>query len=75
MILCQTSHEVYLFYRPDLEYLKSTSFNIETAQSLGEYKGKKRLVFAPTKYLDQEFLNKFHIEFSQLPFEIYRKRD
>ena len=34
-------------------------------------KGKRRLVFAPTKYLDQEMLDQFSIDFAQLPYEIY----
>jgi len=29
-------------------------------------------VFAPTKYLDQDFLDRLRIEFCQLPFEIYQ---
>ncbi len=55
-----------------MDYLKKTSLNIEVAESLGEVKNKKRLVFAPMKYLDQEYLHAYKIEFSQLPFEIYR---
>ncbi len=35
--------------------------------------GKKRLVFAPTKYLDQEYLDKYQIDFAQLPYEIYQR--
>lgn len=68
-------YEVYLFYRPDMEYLKTTSLNIETAQKLGSYRGKKRLVFAPTKFLDEDYLHAYHIVFSQLPFEIYKMKD
>ena len=34
-------------------------------------KDKRRLVFAPTKYLDQEHLDQHRIDFAQLPFEIY----
>ncbi|WP_053366537.1 site-specific DNA-methyltransferase [Bacillus sp. FJAT-27245] len=70
-----SEYEVYLFYRPDIEYLKSTSLNLETAKQLGDPNGKKRLVFAPMKYLDQEYLHAYQIEFSQLPFEIYRMKD
>jgi len=33
--------------------------------------GKRRLVFAPTKYLDQDHLDLYKIDFAQLPFEIY----
>ena len=34
---------------------------------------RKSLVFAPTKYLDQDYLDHFDIEFCQLPFEIYQR--
>ena len=37
--------------------------------------GKEKLVFAPTKYLDQEFLAKYRITFQQLPFQIYKVVD
>ncbi len=65
-------YEVYLFYQPDLEYLKKTALTLEHARALGHYNGKRRLVFAPTKYLDQEHLLELHIAFAQLPFEIYQ---
>jgi adenine-specific DNA-methyltransferase len=66
-------YEVYLLYKPDLEYLKTTALTLERAEALGEFSGKKRLVFAPAKYLDQEHCERLHIDFAQLPFEIYRK--
>ena len=64
--------EVYLFYKPDIEYLKTTALTLDTAKKLGEYKGKKRLVFAPSKYLDTDYLLEYRIDYCQLPFEIYR---
>jgi len=63
---------VYLFYAPDLEYLKATALTLDRANALGPYAGKRRLVFAPTKYLDQEHLDERRIDFAQLPFEIYQ---
>jgi adenine-specific DNA-methyltransferase len=63
---------VYLIYKPDMEYLKSTALTLERAKKLGPYKNKKRLVFAPTKYLDQDHLDELRIDFAQLPFEIYK---
>jgi len=67
-------HLVYLFYKPDLDYLKATALTLDRAKALGPYKdgGKRRLVFAPTKYLDQEHLDELRIDFAQLPFEIYQ---
>ncbi|MFH2018416.1 MAG: site-specific DNA-methyltransferase [bacterium] len=67
-------YEVYLLYKPDMEYLKSTALTLERAETLGKFTGKKRLVFAPAKYLDQEHLQRHHIDFAQLPFEIYQKQ-
>lgn len=66
-------YEVYLFYKPDVKYLKNTALNLEKAKALPAFNGKRRLVFAPAKYLDQTHLDQFHIDFAQLPFEIYRK--
>ena len=66
------THEVYLFYQPDIDHLKKTALTLERAESLGKIKDKRRLVFAPTKYLDQEQLDALRIDFAQLPFEIYK---
>jgi len=65
-------YDVYLLYKPDVEFLKGTALTLERARALGAKNGKRRLVFAPTKYLDQDQLAEFHIDFAQLPFEIYR---
>lgn len=65
-------YEVYLYYKPDIEYLKSTALTLDRAESLGPYKTKRRLVFAPAKYLDNDTLMEMRIDFCQLPFEIYR---
>lgn len=67
------NYEVFLFYEPKLDVLKNLALTLDMAEKLGPVKkDKKRLVFAPTKYLDQEFLDKFRIDFAQLPFEIYK---
>ena len=65
-------YDVYLFYEPDLEYLKATALTLDMARQLPKGSGKKRLVFAPTKYLDGIHLEEQRIEFCQLPFEIYK---
>jgi adenine-specific DNA-methyltransferase len=66
------NHHVYLLYKPDAAFLKSTALTLERAHELGESKDKRRMVFAPTKYLDQEYLDQYRIDFAQLPFEIYK---
>lgn len=68
-------YKVHLLYKPDSEYLKTTALTLDWAEKLGKFSGKKRLVFAPTKYLDHEHLERLGIEFAQLPFEIYRLKE
>jgi len=65
-------YDVYLFYEPDLEYLKATALTLDLARALPKGSGKRRLVFAPTKYLDSIHLEENRIDFCQLPFEIYK---
>ena len=67
-----TEYLVYLFYEPNLEYLKKTALTLDRAKTLGPYENKRRLVFAATKYLDQRHLDELRIDFAQLPFEIYQ---
>ena len=68
-------YEAYLFYKPDMNFLMNTALTLDMAKGLGKAKNKKRLIFAPMKYLDQDFLDLYRIEYSQLPFEIYRFKE
>jgi adenine-specific DNA-methyltransferase len=66
------NYQVYLFYVPKVDVLKGMAFTLDKARALPKLKeGKRRLVFAPTKYLDQDHLDQYRIDFAQLPFEIY----
>jgi len=65
-------YDVYLLYEPDMNYLKNTALTLDMARSLPKGSGKRRLVFAPTKYLDGIHLEENRIDFCQLPFEIYK---
>lgn len=69
--------EVYLLYQADLSYLRSTALDLDKAEKLGlpEPNCKKRLVFAPMKYLDTDTLERYRIEYCQLPFEIYKFKE
>ena len=66
---------VFLYYEPRMEYLMNTALTLDMARSLGPHKEKRRLVFAPMKYLDQDYLDQLRIDYSQLPFEIYRFKE
>ncbi|KAB2425449.1 hypothetical protein Q73_01320 [Bacillus coahuilensis m2-6] len=68
------SHDVFMIYKPDLYYLKNTPLNLERAKSIAGG-NKRKLVFAPMKYLEQEYLDRYKIDFVQLPYEIYKVKD
>ena len=66
------NYDVYLLYEPDLDYLKNTALTLDMARKMPKGSRKRRLVFAPTKYLDSIHLEENYIDFCQLPFEIYK---
>lgn len=68
-------YDVFLVYTEDIEALKNLALNLELAKSLRGPGGKAKLVFAPTKYLDEHFLDRLRITFHQLPFQIYKALD
>ncbi len=65
---------ILLIYEPDVERLKEIALTLEGARALPDG-SRRRLVFAPTKYLDRDFLHQFRIDFQQLPFQIYEAID
>ncbi|MCC6542702.1 MAG: site-specific DNA-methyltransferase [Flavobacteriales bacterium] len=66
---------VYLFYEEKMDYLMNRAFTLDMARALGKHNNKRRLVFAPMKYLDQDYLDEMRIDYSQLPFEIYKFKE
>ncbi|MCE7979851.1 MAG: site-specific DNA-methyltransferase [Caldilinea sp. CFX5] len=67
-------YNVYLIYQPDIEYLKNTPLDLTFAMNLPVSSGKPRLIIASHKYLDEDRMAEYQIEFCQLPFGIYRYR-
>ena len=68
------NYDVFLIYTDDFEQLKDMALTMDIAEKLSRSE-RPKLVFAPTKYLDQEFLHRYGITFQQLPFEIYETVD
>ena len=51
------THEVFLFYKPDIDYLKKTALTLDARGGSRQTQRQTAAVFAPTKYLDQEQLD------------------
>jgi adenine-specific DNA-methyltransferase len=66
--------DVYLWYVPNVQKLKDMAFTLDDAEAMGKPKaGRRRLVFAPMKYVDQQDLDRLAIDFAHLPYEIYER--
>ena len=63
-------YDLFLMYTDDIAALKDLALTTEVAEKLPS-SDRRKLVFAPTKYMDPEFLHRYRITFQQLPFEIY----
>ena len=66
--------DVFLIYSSDVETLKDLALVRSIAQELANSE-RRKLVFAPAKYVDSDFLGRHDISFQQLPFEIYEAVD
>lgn len=66
------NYELYMFYKPDVEWLKRNALTLDGVKAMPNFKGKQRLVFAPAKYVDDYTCLENRIDFCQLPYEIYR---
>jgi len=67
-----SNYDVFLYYKPELEWLKTHALTLDKLNELPKHKGKMRLVFAPAKYVDDHTLAEYRVDFCQLPYEIYR---
>ncbi|MGE0714314.1 MAG: site-specific DNA-methyltransferase [Alphaproteobacteria bacterium] len=68
---------VWLIYRPDLEWLKSSdaALTLSRAQAIAATDpGRRHLVIAPARYVSQKMLaeQNLPVEFVPLPFALYR---
>ena len=66
--------DVFLIYSDDVDKLKDLALVKSMAEGLTDSK-RAKLVFAPAKYVDSDFLGRHNISFQQLPFEIYETVD
>ena len=66
------NHELFMLYKPDIEWLKQNALTLDGIWAMPKFTGKQRLVFAPAKYVDDETCRDNRIDFCQLPYEIYR---
>lgn len=60
------NYDVFLIYEENVEALKDLALDLARAKALPNVSGKPRLVFAPTKYLDESYVYAFQRKGSDL---------
>jgi DNA modification methylase len=66
---------IYLLYHQDYEILTSTALDIRKAEMmLSNDTNKRKIVYAPVCFLDESYLEEKHIEFVQIPYQLFENR-
>ena len=63
------------FYKQDYEALTRMALNLEVAERIiAEQPDKKRIVYAPACFLDEEYMESNQIEFVSIPYNLFQRK-
>jgi len=66
---------VYLIYEQDMDKLTRLALTLQIAESIIKHSpGKRRIVFAPSCFLDEEYMTANQIEFVSVPYNLFERR-
>ena len=66
---------IYLVYKQDYETLTRLALNLTLAEKIKtQQPGKKRIVYAPSCFLDEEYLTDNQIEYVGIPYNLFQRR-
>ncbi|MCD4735888.1 MAG: site-specific DNA-methyltransferase [Bacteroidales bacterium] len=67
---------IYLAYKQDYETLTRLALNLPMAERIKqEYPTSKRIVYAPSCFLDEEYLTDNQIEFVGIPYNLFQRTE
>ena len=65
---------IYLIYKQDYDTLTRLALNLTLAEKIKEQQpGKKRIVYAPSCFLDEEYLTDNQIEYVGIPYNLFQR--
>lgn len=65
---------IYLVYKQDYDTLTRLALNLSMAERIKkEQPGKKRIVYAPSCFLDEEYLTENQIEYVGIPYSLFSR--
>ncbi|HBR22209.1 MAG TPA: site-specific DNA-methyltransferase, partial [Nitrospiraceae bacterium] len=67
---------IYLIYKQDYEALTRMALNLELAEKIiADQTDKKRIVYAPACFLDEEYMEANQIEFVSIPYNLFQRKN
>jgi adenine-specific DNA-methyltransferase len=66
--------EVYLLYKPDLEKLAELAITYEWAKKVSSRNNKRKIVYAPACFLDDETLEEYNMKFVSIPYNLFERQ-
>lgn len=69
-----SGRSIYLMYEKSKDKLKGLAITLEWAEKVNKKDQGKKLVYAPACFLDEEYLDKFGIDFVSIPYNLFEKK-
>lgn len=67
---------IYLIYKENYEALTRMAINLEFAEKIiADQPDKKRIVYAPACFLDEEYMEGNQIEFVSIPYNLFQRKN
>jgi adenine-specific DNA-methyltransferase len=71
----ESGQAVYLIYEQDMDKLTRLALTLQIAESIVKHSpGKRRVVFAPSCFLDEEYMAAMQIEFVSVPYNLFERK-
>jgi|SRR5690625_3556592 len=68
------SRSIFLIYEQDFDKLTRLALTLEIAQEIiKESPGKRRVIYAPACFLDEEYMSANQIEFVSIPYNLFER--
>ncbi len=69
-----SNESIYLLYNQKLDSLKKLSITLDWAEQIHKKDSGKKIVYAPACFLDDEYLEKFNMQFVSIPYNLFEKK-
>lgn len=69
-----SDESIYLIYKQDFEELKKMAIKLDWAKMTNKKDSGKKIIYAPSCYIDDEHLEKFNIHFVSIPYNLFEKK-